>query len=83
MATRPVRSVRSASYNKLFPAGVDAAVPGKLLRALPWLCVVEAYGLILYNLAEGAHMMFPLMKPSAEFLEAIKIPSVGTLYSVM
>ena len=71
---------RSASYNKLFPEG---AAPSKLLTILPWLCVFEAAALVPYDLAEAAHLLFPLQQPPAEFLAAMKIPSVGLMYSLL
>ena len=83
MSAKPKAPARSSSFNKLFPDGGEPVMPSKFLQILPWLCVIEAFGLIFYNLAEAAHLMFPLMQPSAEFLAAMKIPAVGTMYSCL
>lgn len=83
MPAKPAAPTRSSSFNKLFPDGGEPVMPSKFLQILPWLCVIEAFGLIFYNLAEAAHLMFPLMQPSAEFLAAMKIPAVGTMYSCL
>ena len=45
--------------------------------------LLEAAGLVFYDLLEAAHLMFPLMSPEPAFLSAMAIPSVGTMYSAL
>ena len=53
------------------------------LYFLPWLPILEAGGLVFYDLLEAAHLTFPLMAPEPAFLEAMQIKSVGTMYSAL
>ena len=67
---------RAASRNPHFPEH-------PWLYLLPWLPILEAAGLVFYDLLEAAHLMFPLMSPEPAFLSAMAIPSVGTMYSAL